>query len=173
MPVARGHGVDARSAFVVGVTGVVIALVVGAFMLYLSSRDDIQVRLGDDTFRDLDAESSAEEIAARGPLTFLDLAGGNRDIFVQHLGDDPATGWVAFDVRPAGEARECALVWQPDEQHFVDNGECSAVLVFPADGEGLPQYPATVDDGGNVVIDLNAAQRDTTTTQPTTQSQGS
>jgi hypothetical protein len=170
MPVARGRGVDARSAFVVGVTGVVIALVVGGFMLYLSSRDDIQVRLGDDTFRDLDAESSAEEIAARGPLTFLDLAGGNRDIFVQHIGDDPATGWYAFDVRPAGEPRECALVWQPDDQQFVDNGECSTELVFPANGEGLPQYPATVNDGGDVVIDLNAAQRDTTTT---TQSQGS
>lgn len=169
MPVARGRGVDARSAFIVGATGVVIAVVVGAFMIYLSSRDDIQVRLGDEQFQRYDANEAARQIAQGGPIIFQDLAGGSRDIFLQHLGgDDHETGWLAFDVRPAGEPRECSLVWQADTESFVDNGRCSTDLEFPADGEGLPHYPATVNDDGRVVVDLNAAQRETTTTQAST-----
>jgi len=159
MPVAKGRGIDARSALVVGATAVVLALVIGGMILYLVSRDDIDVRLGDDRFEDINAESAAEEIAERGPILFQDLVGGSRDIFLQHLGDDHEQGWYAFDVRPPGEPRECQAVWQPDEEQFADNGRCSTTFTVPADGTGLPQYPATVNDDGNVVIDLNAAQR--------------
>jgi hypothetical protein len=169
VPVAKRARIDGRSALVLGATGVVVALVIGAFVVYLAGRDDIQVRLGDDRFQDINAESTADKIAQDGPIIYQDLAGGSRDIFVQHLGDDPEQGWLAFDVRPAGEARDCALSWQTDEQQFVDNGSCSESFTFPPDGAGLPQYPATVNDDGKVVIDLNAAARDdvpTTTTQP-------
>jgi hypothetical protein len=163
MPVARRRRVDARSALVVGASGVIVVLVLGAMVVYLAGRDDIQVRLGDDRFQDINAESVARKIAEDGPIIYQDLAGGSRDIYVQHLGDDPEQGWLAFDVRPAGEARECALTWQVDEQQFVDNGACSAAFTFPPDGTGLAQYPATVNDDGKVVIDLNAADRPTTT----------
>lgn len=171
MPVARGRGIDARSALVVGATAVVLALVIGGMILFLVSRDDIDVRLGDDRFESLDAKSSAEEIARRGPLKFRDLVGGSRDIVVQHIGDDPEQGWFAFDVRPPGESRRCELEWQADTQTFVTSDQCSERLTFPADGTGLPQYPATVNDDGKVVIDLNAALRDegTTTSLTTTQ----
>jgi hypothetical protein len=170
MPVARGRRVDARSALLVGASGVVVALVAIGMVLWLSSRDDIQVRLGDDRFQDYDAESGAEEIAARGPILFPDPANRGRDIYLQHLGDDPAEGWLAFDARPPGEERACFLVWEADSRTFVDNGECSQTFTFPEDGEGLPQYPATVNSDGKVVVDLNAAERDTptTTVAPTT-----
>jgi hypothetical protein len=169
MPVARGPRVDARSALVVGASGVVVALVILGFVLWLSSRDDIQVRLGDDRFQDYDAESGADEIAQRGPILFPDPANRGRDIFLQHLGDDPADGWLAFDARPLGEGRACFLEWQPDTREFLDNGECTQSYRFPEDGEGLPQYPASVNTDGKVVVDLNAAERGTTTTTPSDQ----
>jgi hypothetical protein len=168
VPIAKRARIDGRSALVVGATAVFVALVIGLLVFYLAGRDDIQVRLGDDRFQDINAESVAEKIAQDGPIIYQDLAGGSRDIYVQHLGDDPEQGWLAFDVRPAGEARECALSWQAGEQQFVDNGSCSESFTFPPDGRGLPQYPATVNDDGKVVIDLNAAERPTTTVEPTT-----
>jgi hypothetical protein len=170
MPVARGPRVDARSALVVGASGVVVALVILAIVLWLSSRDDIQVRLGDDRFQDYDAESGADEIAQRGPILFPDPANRGRDIYLQHLGEDPQQGWLAFDARPPGEGRDCFLMWNAATRELVDNGKCSRPYTFPEDGTGLPQYPATVNDDDKVVVDLNAADResDTTTTTATT-----
>jgi hypothetical protein len=159
MPVARGARVDARSALLVGASGVIVALIAIGMVLWLSSRNDIHVRLGDDRFQDYDAESGADEIAQRGPILFPDPANRGRDIYLQHLGDDPAQGWLAFDARPLGEARDCFLVWRPDTRTLVDNGECSQAFSFPEDGAGLPQYPATVNSDGKVVVDLNAANR--------------
>jgi hypothetical protein len=164
VPVARGPRVDARSALVVGASGVVVALVILGIVLFLASRDDIQVRLGDDRFQDYDAESGADEIASRGPILFPDPANRGRDIYLQHLGDDPEQGWFAFDARPLGEGRDCFLQWEPETRTFVDNGRCSRAFTFPENGEGLPQYPATVNDDGKVVVDLNSAERATTTT---------
>jgi hypothetical protein len=155
---------DARSALVVGASGVVVALVILGIMLWLSGRDDIQVRLGDDRFQDVDAESGAEEIAARGPILFPDPANRGRDILLQHLGADPEQGWLAFDARPLGEGRACFLRWDEGTRVLVDNGECTRAYTFPEDGEGLTQYPATVNDDGKVVVDLNAADRESTTT---------
>ena len=41
-------------------------------------------------------------------------------------------------------------------------GECDG-REFPPDGEGLPMYPVTVDADGNLDVDLNAADRTSTT----------
>jgi hypothetical protein len=150
----------------VGASGVVVALVILGMVLWLAGRDDIEVRLGDERFQDYDAESGAEEIAERGPILFPDPANRGRDIYLQHLGDDPEQGWLAFDARPLGEGRDCFLQWVPESRTFVDNGECSQPFSFPEDGDGLPQYPASVNDDGKVVVDLNAAERETTTTAP-------
>jgi hypothetical protein len=169
MPVARGSGLSARNALVVGASGVFVALVLGVVVLYVANRsENVKVRLGDDRFRDIDADKSARTIAKDGPVIYRDLAGGNRDIFVQHLGADSKQGWFAFDVRPAGEPRECAVVWRRDTKDFTDNGRCSRSYTVPADGTGLRQYPATVDDDGKVVVDLNAAERASATTTTTT-----
>ena len=148
-----------------GASGVVVALVILGIVLFLAGRDDIQVRLGDDRFQDYDAESGADENAARGPILFPDPANRGRDIYLQHIGDNPEEGWFAFDARPLGEGRECFLLWHAETRTFVDNGKCSREVSFPENGEGLPQYPATVNDDGKVVVDLNAANRATTTSE--------
>jgi hypothetical protein len=133
-----------------GILAVVIGIcVVGAVLITTDTSEDVQL-LGDATFQDLDAESTAETIDDIGPLLFSDVAGGDDDIVVQHLGDDPEEGWLAFAARPPGAERDCFVEWQPEAEEFEDT--CTGE-VYPPDGEGLHQYPTEVEDG-KVVIDL-------------------
>jgi hypothetical protein len=167
-PVARSQGHTGR-ALAVAAAGVVVAIGVAAALAVLANRGTVDVRLGSDTFAEHDAEDAARDIAENGPILLPDLAGGDRDIYVQHFGDDPDEGWIAFAARPPGVSRTCTLKWRGDDEVFrlLDSagkvsGECDG-REFPADGEGLPTYPVTVDADGNLDVDLNAADRTTST----------
>jgi hypothetical protein len=149
-PVARSQRHAGRALVVAGVA-VVLLIGVALAVALLAERGTVEVRLGDDTFDAGGAERIAAEIAERGPVRYSDVSGGDRDIWVQHLGDDPETGWYAFDLRPPGTPRDCVAEWEADAEVFV--ASCSDEE-FPADGDGLPQYPVTVEDG-RVDIDLN------------------
>ena len=168
-PVARSQG-HAGRALVVAAAGVVVAIGVAAALAVLANRGKVDVRLGSDTFAEHDAEDAARDIAENGPILYPDTAGGDRDIYLQHFGDDPNEGWIAFAARPPGVSRACTLRWNGDDGAFrlLDasgeaRGDCDG-REFPADGEGLPMYPVTVDADGNLDIDLNAADRTTSTT---------
>lgn len=89
----------------VAVALVTIVAGVVFFVSVLSNRGDVQVRLGDDYFNAGDARDISDDIRDRGPILWSDLAGGSRDIVVNHLGDDPETGWVAFEARQPGDPR--------------------------------------------------------------------
>jgi len=144
-----------RSVVIVGLAGVAAAVVVFIFVVWVvgSGEKKVDIRLGDDTFADLDADRTARRIASSGPVIFSDVSGNrSRDIYVQHLGDDPLKGWLAFDARKPGAERDCYVEWKPAERHFVDRCDGSVV---PADGTGLRQYTATVTDKGKVMINLN------------------
>jgi hypothetical protein len=165
-PVEQGPKVTTRSALIVGIAGVVVGLGLFGLVSCLANEGDVvEVRLGDDTFDAGDVDRIAAEVDDRGPILYPDLVGGARSIFVNHVASDPEEGWVAFDAVAPGADDDCVLEWQPDDSIFVDPCDGSE---FPADGEGLPQYPAEVDDG-HVVIDLNAAFRTTTTIEITGQ----
>jgi hypothetical protein len=156
MPVARGPQVNARSALLVGLTAVVIAvLLVGAVLWLADSSSQVEVNLGDRDFRDLDANRISAEIADRGPILFSDVAGGDRDIILQHVGDDPEAGWLAFDARRPGDARDCFFEWRPVSRDFVNT--CDDDDVVDETGTGLDHYPVTVTDG-EVRVDINAAR---------------
>ncbi|MEO5839397.1 MAG: hypothetical protein ABIQ73_10220 [Acidimicrobiales bacterium] len=158
----------ARNAVVVGVAGVVTAVMLMLFVLWLTSQNGnkVEFRLGDEQFQDITADRMASRIADEGPVLFPDVsANRSRDIYVQHLGNDPKTGWLAFDARKPGAARECYLEWQRDRQLFVDRCDKSEVA---ADGAGLRQYPAVVNSNGKVVINFNASATATTTVSPAT-----
>jgi hypothetical protein len=151
--------------------GVIVAIGVAAALAVLANRGTVDVRLGSETFAEQDAEDAAERVAEEGPILYADTAGGDRDIVLQHLGDDPEDGWIALAARPPGVSRECTIQWDPEDQVFrlLDSseevgGDCDG-REFPADGEGLPTYPVTVDADGNLDVDLNAADR-TTSTSP-------
>jgi hypothetical protein len=146
------------------IIGLVILVVVFVVALPgLTEEGRVEVKLGADTFTVGQARPKAESIAVDGPFLFSDVANGQRDIYVQHLGNDPLTGWSSFDARRPGTGRECTLTWDRSAANFDD--PCSDQAV-PADGAGLPTYPVEVTDSETVIVDLNAATRPSTTTTP-------
>ena len=152
----------ARSAIVVGAAGVLTAVILVIFVLWVTSQigNKLVFRVGDEQFQDITADRMAARIADEGPVLFPDVsANRSRDIYVQHLGSDPKMGWLAFDARKPGATRECFLEWQRDRQLFVDRCDKSEVA---ADGAGLRQYPAVVNNNGKVVINFNAGAPTTT-----------
>ncbi len=76
---------------------------------------------------------------------------GDRNIFVQHLGEDPDTGWVAFGAFDPDEP-SCAV--EIDREAKVLVNACDRDRTYPLGGKGLRFYPTTVEDG-RVIVDLN------------------
>ena len=165
-PVAPSSG-HAGRALVVGTVAVVVVMAgLFAAALVLGGRATSDIGLGDQTFQGGDAEELADEIADRGPILYPDVSGTQeRDLILQHLGADPDRGWYAFRAQPADKDRECTWQWQADEELF--RAKCDESLTAPADGEGLESYPVEVIEG-KLDVDLNAADRPSTTTQPET-----
>jgi hypothetical protein len=151
---------------VLAVGGVVLGLVlvILLFVLAIPSLTEsgtVTPNLGVDTFNAGSAESRSRSIARDGPFLFSDVAGRQRDIYLQHIGDDPTTGWYAFDARQVGQPRECSLEWQADDAEF--RNPCNGSTV-PADGTGLIAYAVVVNDDGNVILDFRGDDETTTTT---------
>jgi hypothetical protein len=134
----------------------------------LTASGEVNVDLGSSVFEAGNIERLADDVSDTGPLFFPDLVGRDRDIYLQHVGDDPEDGWFAFAVRPLESPRDCFAQWQPDDRAFVDtcNGE-----VYDETGSGLPSYPVLIDADGNLSVDINAGNRttpETVTSDPTT-----
>jgi hypothetical protein len=166
MPVAPSSGHASRALLVSAVSIVVLGGSLWLATVALGGRNSTDVRLGDQTFQGGRAKRLAEEIADRGPIIYSDVSGEReRDMILQHLGDDPDEGWHAFLAAPAEKARDCT--WEWDEREFLFRAKCDDSLTAPADGEGLKQFPVTVSDG-RIDVDLNASARATTSTTPTT-----
>lgn len=169
MPVARSQG-HAGRALLIAAAGVVLTLVVAFAISVLDHRGTVDVRLGDSTFSGLKAESTAEQIAEDGPLLVPDVASGDRDIVLQHLGDDAEQGWIALVARPPGVPRNCTIQWQEDDSVFRlldEHGEVTDDCdgrEYPADGGDLETFPVEVVDG-QLDVDINAANRASSTTQ--------
>jgi hypothetical protein len=145
-------------SILLAIGGVLVAVVgLGALLLFVfavqsgTESGTVEVKLGDDTFRAGSAGPLSRAVGEDGPLLFSDVASGERDIYLQHTGDDPNVGWLAFDAREIDASRDCTLVWSAEQNLFEDPCDGSTV---PADGEGLRHYTVTVDDSGTVVVDL-------------------
>lgn len=155
MPVAKS---DTRRATIVGVVGVIVGTALIVVVLFANNSG------GGDSTRTTPSKTrftvgSAENLANRinqdhTPLFFNDTATGSRPIVVQHLGNDPKTGWIAFDAATGN----CTLTWHRESQDFTD---CNGKRV-PADGDDLHHYPVIVENG-DVVVDLSIDATTTTT----------
>ena len=164
MPVARGPQINARSAVLVGITGVVIALLLGAMVVWVAqSSDTVQVQLGDTRFDAGFTGRISDEIAARGPILYPDAGSrGARDLYVQHLGDDPAVGWLAFSVRRPADPRDCTAVWNADRRTFTLTSSTEVAcdpVTFNELGCGLVRYPVGVIDD-KVIVFLNETEEE-------------
>lgn len=165
-PVERSGHHAGRAALVALVGVIVLFGTLGLVTLALKDRNSPDLQLGDQTFKAGRAETLAERIAETGPRLYADVSGRkDRDLILQHLGDDPDTGWYAFLAAPIDKPRDCTWEWQDDEDLF--RAKCDPDLVAPADGADLPQFEVTVVDG-QVDVDLNADARAaaSTTTAP-------
>jgi hypothetical protein len=121
-----------------------------------------KIKIGDELFDLGLAESRAGEIARRGPVLYPDLlVGGQRYLWVQHLGDDPLSKWFAFEAAAPGAPLSCATQWDPAPAQFVD--PCTGTR-FPANGAGLTQYRVNITGDDHVVVNLKEPK---TTPAPT------
>ncbi|MDE0161127.1 MAG: hypothetical protein OXL98_05260 [Acidimicrobiaceae bacterium] len=152
MPVSRSRP-DLRTVVVVGLAGAAVALglVLGVLLLSRGGAG-VEIRLGDRDFRNMETGRISAEIADRGPILFGDVADGELDIIVQHLGDDPESGWLAFEARRPGQSRDCFFQWQVEQAEFVNT--CDPDDVVDAAGTGLRHFSVAVVDG-EVRIDIN------------------
>lgn len=135
---------------------VIAAVLMVVFVLRLAQSPDAKVQLGDEVFGVGQVRRLAPLVDRDGPLLFQDLLGRDRDLFVQHLGDDATKGWVAFEAHAPGQPRTCHLVWRQARGVFED--QCSKAT-FPPEGTGLTHYATEVkpDDNGDLTlyVDLN------------------
>jgi|TARA_Y100001970_G_scaffold280972_1_gene390824 hypothetical protein len=145
---ARAHGIriNVVKATVVGIAGIVAALACLFILLSISkSSDSIEIRLGDDDFRGIDALNLSNEISSNGPVLFPDLLGRDRPIWVTHTGTDPQTGWFAFLAQVPKQADSCLTQWDYDNSNFFNS--CDPTNKFPPDGTGLQQLTWQVVKG--------------------------
>ena len=153
-----------RSGTAVAVSSALAVILATALIwavVRFASENPGEAGLGDTVFDVGQAERLSRTIAADGPFLVQDplSAGRGRNVYVQHLGDDPEQGWLAVEARLPDDP-ECAVTWDRDARAFVDcrGGD------HPAHGAGLTVYPAEVA-AGRVSIDLRT--RTTTTTTAT------
>lgn len=154
-PSGRGH--VGRAALVSLVAIILVFAGLWLISITVGKRNSPDLRLGDQTFRAGNAEARAAEIERNGPILFSDVSGRqDRDLILQHLGDDPDEGWHAIAAQPIDRARDCFWDWQPEEEIF--RATCDPSLTAPADGEGSTRYHVTIDDGA-IEVDLNFEER--------------
>ncbi len=133
-----------------GVLGLVALVLLMVFVVKVAS-DSGGNTLGDETF-DANATALAQQVKRNGPILFPDLLGRGKDIYIQHLSDDPAEGWRAFRATAPGASERCTLRWDGAGRVFTD--PCEPGRTYPADGTGLEQYVTSVQPPSKLVVDL-------------------
>jgi hypothetical protein len=159
VPVAQTRGHAGKALLIAGVS-VVLLLVVTWLVAQAASRGDVEIKLGDERFDAGHVDNLAEEIDDGGGLPFLypDLVNRDRNLFVQHRGDDADVGWSAFGAFDP-DRPECPI--QIDREAKVLVNGCDPDVTYPPDGTGLRFYPTVVDDG-TLYVDLNELSTTTT-----------
>ncbi|HEY1117450.1 MAG TPA: hypothetical protein VGE43_07075 [Acidimicrobiales bacterium] len=157
MPVAQTRGHAGKALLIAGVA-VGLLLVLTWVVAQAANRGDVEIRLGDDRFDAGQASAIAKTIDQGDglPILYSDLIGEGRNLLVQHLGDDPEEGWIAFGAW-VPEDPSCTIDFTDDRDGLED---CDG-REQPLDGEGLRAYPTTVEDG-RVYVDINELSTSTT-----------
>ncbi len=132
----RGTGIVLTTALVA-----VSAVLLVVLVVQLASSDPEDTRIGDETF----VVGPADRLVGRTPLLFQDLRGGDLHVWVNHIGEDPATGWVTF----SATVRDGCFI-ERKRDTFVD---CDGNR-YPEDGSPLARFHTEVDSEGKVVVDF-------------------
>jgi len=148
-----------RLAVSASIIGVLIAALLGWFVLDFAAERPDKVNLGDDTFVVGGAERLASRIGRdRAPFLFKDplTSAPGREVYVQHVGTDPKRGWFAIEAYASGSPRELRCILQWDAERAVFEDPCGGDS-YPADGTGLRRYPAKVNGDGDVEVNLRTS----------------
>jgi hypothetical protein len=168
-PVQKSKARDPRSlGLAIGGLVIGVGLLIVVFVIaipQLTESGTIKVATGAAPLDLGNARLKAGLIARDGPIPLADPTGGTHDVIVQHVGDDPLKGWLAFDARRPGTGRECSLRWDATRRVFTD--PCGGADV-PADGGDLPRYPVEVNGDEQVAVRLVTPATETPTTEPPT-----
>lgn len=169
MPVAKSQGHAGKALLIAGVS-VVLLLGLAFLVAAAASRGDVEIKLGDDRFNAGQVKNIADSIDDGDGLPFLyqDLAGGQRNLFVQHRGDDPEEGWSAFGAF-VPEDPECRVDIDRDRKVLVN--ACDEGQTFPLTGTGLRFYPVSVEDG-RLYVDINELTTTTTAARSSSSTAG-
>ena len=161
VPVSRS---DPRRATIVGVVGVVVGVILVCVVLLVNASGRSSHTTTNHSEIKLGAAVDRAKDAATAPLLVPDTANGSRPFYVTHGGDDPASGWTAFDALVEG----ChdAVSWDATAGHFTD---CHGATI-PSDGGAQQHYLTTVDKDGQLVVNVNPEALTSTTVGSTTSS---
>lgn len=151
MPVEQRDPRQTFKAIALGLGAVGAAVGFLLLVLWVTDRGGVEIALGDDVFQAGRVGVLAEEIDENGPIIYADLIGGRQNIIVQHIGNDPETGWFVFDLVRQGSTDNCQLEWVAAIDKFRD--ECDGTE-FPATGFGQPTYPITIDDNNELIVNF-------------------
>ena len=165
VPVAPNRADPARQAIIIALAGILGAVAIFFLLtraLNFGSGDSsgVDIRIGDSVWQPGSTDRLSSDIDKAGPLLVSDVSGtGDRDLYLQHVGEDPNQGWTAFAARQPDQSRPCTALWEDSSRTFVDSCNGS---VYPESGEGLPMFPVTISADGAIAVDLNAASREAT-----------
>ena len=159
MPVAQTRG-HAGKALAIASVSIVLIVAVAFLVAQAASRGDVEIKLGDERFDAGEVESIAARIDKDGdlPILYPDLVGRDRNLFVQHLDDDPDKGWVTFS---AFDPDDPSCIVEIDRKAKILVNACDRDITYPLDGEGLRAYPTVVEDG-SIYVTLNELPTTTT-----------
>ena len=107
------------------------------------------------TFQELGrTETFAAIIAEDGPIVFPDLLGDDRNIVLDHTGDEPRLGWAMYLAHPADRDPSCIIEQVERTRDFVD---CEGRVIGVADLALVPVgVKPIVDPNGLLTLDLTA-----------------
>ena len=137
-----------------GIFAIVLAICVAGAVLALSAaNEDITSTSARTSSRSRRSSPGPSWWPTRVPSASPTPPGEPTDI-VNHVGDDPETGWVAvLAIAPGTDS--CIVDWDNDDGLFRDcEGE-----TYPPDGEGLDQFATRVEDD-TLYIDLGRGRDD-------------
>lgn len=157
-PVAPSSGHASKALLLAGATILIGMLAIWGASVMLTNRHNARaphrtlggvVTLGK-------AEKLAEQIdKARSPIFFPDVSGNHeRDLYLQHRGSDPNTGWSAFLVAVPDAPEGCVWKWNDGRDRF--DASCDPGRHAPADGAGLVSYPVRVEEE-TLKVDLRSS----------------
>ena len=143
--------------------GIAVVLVVlyGASPCCARGQSSVDVRLGDQTVPGRQRRAAGQgDRRATAPILYGDVSdsgsGDQRDIFLQHLGDDPDEGWYAFRAQPPGTERDCT--WQLAARRGAVPGHAATRTSPPGRRRGPRAPTPSRSEDGKLDIDLNLEQ---------------